>query len=70
MRTPKCVKCKLSTKKVTINKIFMDKYVVSDATVYVCENCGEEYLDDKEYARIFAKVQSKRLQSGPRVSEY
>jgi hypothetical protein len=35
----------------------MDKYVVSDTTVYICGNCGEEYLDDKEYARISAKVQ-------------
>jgi YgiT-type zinc finger domain-containing protein len=57
MNTPKCVKCNLPTKKVTVNKIFMDKYVVSDTTVYVCGNCGEEYLDDKEYSRISAKVQ-------------
>jgi YgiT-type zinc finger domain-containing protein len=57
MNTPKCVKCKSPTKKATVNKIFLDKYVVSDTTVYVCENCGEEYLDDKEYSRISAKVQ-------------
>ena len=67
MSTPKCVKCKILTKKVTVNKIFMDKYVVSDAMVYVCENCGEEYLDDKEYSRIFTKVQE--VESKLRIPE-
>jgi DNA-directed RNA polymerase subunit RPC12/RpoP len=45
----------------------MDKYVISDATVYVCENCGEEYLDDKEYSRISAKV--REVESKLRVPE-
>jgi len=45
----------------------MDKYVVSDAAVYVCGKCGEEYLDAREYSRISAKVQE--IESKMRIPE-
>ena len=34
----------------------MDKYLITDATVYACPNCGEEYLDSCEYERIRKKI--------------
>lgn len=39
-----------------VNKIFLDKYIISDANVYVCKKCGEEYIDAKEYERIRKKI--------------
>lgn len=41
-----------------VNKIFMDKYIISDTTMYVCGKCGEEYIEDKEYERIRKKIAS------------
>ena len=53
----KCAKCKCTTKKVSdANKLFMDKYLITDPTVYACPNCGEEYLDSCEYERIRKKI--------------
>lgn len=57
MASPKCSNCKCSMKKISnVNRIFMDKYVISDAHIYVCAKCGEEYLDMKEYGRIMKKI--------------
>lgn len=57
MDAPKCANCKCETKKVSnVNKMFMSKYVISDTTLYVCEKCGEEYLDAEEYERIRKKI--------------
>ncbi len=36
--------------------MFLGKYIISDATVYVCPNCSEEYMDSKEYERIRKKI--------------
>lgn len=55
----KCPECKATMKKVKdVNKIFMDKYIISDTTMYVCGKCGEEYIEDKEYERIRKKIAS------------
>ncbi len=56
MKTPKCINCRHAMKKISrVNKIF-GKYIVSDTNLYVCETCGEEYLDAKEYERIRKKI--------------
>lgn len=39
-----------------VNKIFLNKYIVSDARIYSCARCGEEYIDAKEYERIRKKI--------------
>ena len=54
---PKCVNCKHVMKKVSnVNKMFLNRYIISDATVFVCQTCGEEYIDAKEYERIRKKI--------------
>lgn len=46
-------------KKVSnINKMFLNRYIISDATIYVCRTCGEEYIDAKEYDRIMKKIEA------------
>jgi len=57
MNAPKCANCKRAMKRHTgVNKLFLNKYIVSDATVYLCARCGEEYMDEKEYERIRKKI--------------
>lgn len=41
-----------------INRIFKAKYIVSDATVYMCGKCGEEHITAQEYERIRRKIAS------------
>ena len=58
MGVRKCANCRHAMKKVSnVNKIFLDKYIVSDTTMYICEICGEEYIDAKEYERIRKKIE-------------
>lgn len=57
MSVIKCFNCKHSMHKVSnVNKMFLNKYIISDANMYVCEKCGEEYLDGEEYERIRKKI--------------
>ena len=64
MKDPKCVNCKHTMKKHTnVNRIFLDKYIISDTTMYICEKCGEEYIDAKEYERIRKKIESIESQT-------
>lgn len=57
MNAPKCVNCKHAMKKFSdVNRMFLGKYIVSDATLYVCQKCGEEYIDAKEYERVRKKI--------------
>lgn len=57
MGAPKCSNCKMAMKRFSkVNKIFLNKYIVSDAEVYVCKKCGEEYIQAKEYERIRRKI--------------
>ena len=59
MGAPKCSNCKIAMKKFSgVNKIFLNKYIVSDANVYICKKCGEEFIDAKEYERIRKKIAS------------
>ncbi|HLC69328.1 MAG TPA: YgiT-type zinc finger protein [Candidatus Bilamarchaeaceae archaeon] len=62
--TPKCVNCKHAMKKVSnVNKMFLNRYIISDATVYVCQTCGEEYLEAKEYERIRKKIDAIEIKA-------
>lgn len=52
------VKCRHSMKKVSgVNRMFLGRYVISDTTLFVCEKCGEEFIEDKEYERIRKKIE-------------
>ena len=63
--TQNCVNCKHAMKKVSnVNKMFLNRYIISDATVYVCPTCGEEYLDAKEYERIRKKIDAIEAKVG------
>ena len=71
MNQPKCNNCKNSMKKVSnVNKMFLNKYIISDASMYVCETCGEEYIDAQEYERIRKKIDAIESKSNiPAVHE-
>jgi len=58
MNGVRCVKCRHSMKKVSgVNRMFLGRYVISDTTLFVCEKCGEEFIEDKEYERIRKKIE-------------
>ena len=71
MKPKKCAKCHGDLEEVRgINKIFLNRYIISDARMKVCKRCGEEYISDKEYERIrqkIADIESKK--KIPEVSE-
>lgn len=57
MNVPKCSNCKQSMKKVSnVNRMFLNRYVISDATMFVCPVCGEEFMAAVEYERIRKKI--------------
>jgi len=44
-------------KKVSgVDRSYLDKYIVSDSTVYVCGKCGAEIIDSAEYERVRKKI--------------
>jgi len=44
-------------KKVSgVDRSYLDKYIISDSTVYVCKTCGAEIIDSKEYERVRKKI--------------
>lgn len=50
-----CYKCKVPTRKVTSSQL-NGKYLITDATYFVCDKCGEEYTEGGEYERIRKKI--------------
>lgn len=55
----KCSNCGHAMKKFSgVNRIFKGKYIVSDATVYMCGKCGEEHITAQEYERVRKKIAS------------
>lgn len=41
-----------------VNRMFLDKYVISDTNMFVCQTCGEEFMEAKEYERIRKKIEA------------
>lgn len=61
----KCSNCGHAMKKFSgVNRIFKDRYIVSDATVYVYKKCGEEHITAQEYERIRKKIAAVESKAG------
>ena len=57
MEPKKCAKCSGELVALNgVNKLFLNRYIISDAHLRVCRQCGEEYISDREYARILQKI--------------
>jgi|GEM_PF-1786543 len=57
MGVGKCFRCNSAMKKVSgVDRSYLDKYIVSDSTVYVCGKCGAEIIDSAEYERVRKKI--------------
>lgn len=71
MSVPKCVNCRCPTKKISkANMMFLEKYLISDATFYLCKTCGEKYFYAEEYGRIMKKIDAIESKSKiPAVQE-
>jgi hypothetical protein len=57
MSMGKCFRCNSPMKKVSgVDRAYLNRYIISDSTVYVCGNCGAEIIDSKEYERVRKKI--------------
>lgn len=52
-----CFRCNSPMKKVSgVDRSYLNKYIISDSTVYVCGKCGAELIDSREYERVRKKI--------------
>jgi len=63
MKKIDCAECNGKMEKAVVPRLFLNRYIVSEVTLYRCKQCGEELLEGKEYERVRKTIEQMEVKA-------